>query len=141
MSTLEEVILAYAAAWAETDEGKRRAFLEKCWAENGVYTDPTGEAVGREALVHHIGGFRQRFAGNRILLTSGVDEHHNRLRFTWAMLNPEGHRVSQGMDFGEVGSDGRLIRITGYFGPPPPLPSLWPANLAWQSEQTNGESS
>ncbi len=139
MSTVEEVVLAYAAAWAETDEGKRRALLEKSWAENGIYTDPTGEAVGREALVHHIEGFHQRFAGHRILCTSGVDGHHGRLRFTWAMVSPEGSRVSEGMDFGEVGSDGRLIRITGFFGPPSPIPSSWPANLVLQNEQAKGE--
>jgi hypothetical protein len=46
MSTVEEVVLAYVDAWAETDEGKRRALLEKSWADNGIYTDPTGEAVG-----------------------------------------------------------------------------------------------
>ena len=123
MSMLEGVILAYAAAWAETDEGKRRALLEKSWVENGIYADPSGEAVGREALVHYIEGFHQRFAGNRIILTSGVDDHHDRFRFTWAMLNAEGTRVSEGTDFGEVGPDGRLVRITGFFGSPRPLPS------------------
>jgi hypothetical protein len=55
-------------------------------------------------------------------LTSRVDEHHGRLRFTWAMVNPEGSRVSEGIDFGEVGSGGRLIRITGFFGLPSPIP-------------------
>ena len=122
MTPTEEIVLAYGAAWTETDEGKRRALLEKSWAENGTYTDPTVEVVGREALVQHIGGFHQRFAGHRIHLTSGVDEHHSRLRFTWAMVNPEGSRVSEGIDFGEVGSDGRLIRITGFFGLPSPIP-------------------
>ncbi len=122
MTTTEEIVLAYGAAWTETDEGKRRALLEKSWAENGTYTDPTVEVVGREALVQHTGGIHQQFVGHRILLTSRVDEHHGRLRFTWAMVNPEGSRVSEGIDFGEVGSDGRLIRITGFFGLPSPIP-------------------
>ena len=47
MTTTEEIVLAYVAAWSETDEGKRRALLEKSWAENGTYTDPTVEVVGR----------------------------------------------------------------------------------------------
>jgi hypothetical protein len=123
MTSTEEIVLAYVAAWTETDEGKRRTLLEKSWAENGIYTDPTVEVVGREALVQHIGGIHQRFAGHRILLTSGVDEHHGRLRFTWDMVSPEGSRVSEGIDFGEVGSDNRLIRITGFFGSVSPLPN------------------
>ena len=122
MTTTEEIVLAYVAAWTETDEGKRRALLAKSWAENGTYSDPTVEVVGREALVQHIGGIHQRFAGHRILLTSGVDEHHGRLRFTWGMVSPKGSRVYEGIDFGEVGSDGRLIRITGFFGLPSPIP-------------------
>lgn len=121
MTTVEEIVLAYVAAWVETDEGKRRALLEKSWAENGTYNDPTVEVVGREALVQHIGGIHKRFAGHRILLTSGVDEHHGWLRFTWAMVSPEGSRVSEGIDFGEVSSDGRLISITGFFGSPSPI--------------------
>ena len=122
MTTAEEIVLAYVAAWVETDEGKRRALLEKSWAENGTYNDPTVEVVGREALVQHIGGIHKRFAGHRIILTSGVDEHHGWLRFTWAMVSPEGSRVSEGIDFGEVGSDGRLIRITGFYGLLSPIP-------------------
>jgi hypothetical protein len=122
MATTEEIVIDYVAAWVEIDEGKRRALLEKSWTENGTYTDPTVEVVGREALVQHIGAIHKQFPGNRIVLTSKVDEHHGRLRFTWAMVNPEGSRVSEGTDFGEVGSDGRLMRITGFFGLPSPLP-------------------
>lgn len=133
MATFEEIVLAYGAAWEETNEGKRRTLLEKSWAENGIYTDPTGEAIGREALVQHIGGFHQQFAGHRIRFTSGVDDHHGRLRFTWTMVSPEGSRVLEGIDFGEVGTDGRLIRITGFFGPPSPIPSSWPANAVLQN--------
>jgi hypothetical protein len=97
MNITEELVLAYVAAWSETDEGKRRALLEKSWAENGIYTDPTVEVVGRETLVQHIEGIHQRFVDCRILLTSRVDEHHDRLRFTWAMVNPKGSRVSEGL--------------------------------------------
>lgn len=136
MITVEEVVLTYGAAWAETDEEKRCTLLEKCWAENGIYSDPSGEAVGREALAQRINSFHhQRFPGHRLLLTSGVDTHHDRLRFTWAMVNPEGSRVMEGVDFGEVGHDGRLIRITGFFASPPPIPSSWPADLVLSSEQ------
>jgi len=122
MITTEEIVRIYVAAWSETDEGKRRALLEKSRVEKGIYTDPTVVVVEREALVQHIGGIHLHFADCRILLTSRVDEHHDRLRFTWAMVNPKGSRVSEGIDFGEVGFDGRLIRITGFFGLPSPIP-------------------
>ncbi len=44
MTTTEEIVLVYVTAWTETNEGQRRALLEKSWAENGTYTDPTVES-------------------------------------------------------------------------------------------------
>lgn len=35
----------------------------------------------------------------------------------------------EGVDFGEVGSDGRLTRITGFFSHPSPVPPSWPTDL------------
>ncbi len=137
MATLEEMVISYVAAWAQINEEERRALLEKSWADDGIYTDPTGEAVGREELIRHIESFHQQYAEYRILCTSGVDEHHSRFRFTWVFLNAEGQLISEGVDFGEVGSDGRLTRITGFFSSPPPLPSSWPADLAHSNAQTN----
>jgi hypothetical protein len=127
--TLEEAFLTYSAAWSETDEGKRRTLLEKAWTENGIYSDPSGEVAGREALIQHIGAYLQQFPGNRTLLTSGLDEHHRRFRCTWVIVGPDGSRVLEGIDFVEAGPDNRLVRITGFFGPPPPLPSTWPSDL------------
>ena len=113
------VVRAYGAAWNEPDEAARRKLLNDAWADNGVYSDPMGRAEGREGLAQHIGGFQQQFAGHRIDLTSGVDEHDGFLRFTWAMVGPDGGTVLEGIDFGELAPDGRLRRITGFFGAPP----------------------
>jgi hypothetical protein len=37
---------SYAAAWDAHDEGERRALLERAWADDGVYCDPTARIVG-----------------------------------------------------------------------------------------------
>lgn len=115
----QETVETYGAAWNETDEAKRRALLEKSWADDGVYTDPQSNAEGRDALVALIGGFQQQLAGATIVPTSGVDEHHGKLRFTWKMLAADGSPVMEGIDFGEFAGDGRIKRIVGFFGPPP----------------------
>ena len=119
-TNVEETVAAYAAACSEPDENKRRALLEKTWAENGVYTDPTAHVEGREALVQHISGFLKSAPGARIVLTSRVDVHHHVLRFSWRLLNCDG-TTADGMDFGLLGADGRLVKIAGFFGPFPPL--------------------
>jgi SnoaL-like domain len=119
MRTLAEVVAAYAAAWNEPDAGVRRRALEKAWTDAGVYSDPTACVEGRDALVAHIAGFHAQMPGARIVLTSGIDEHHGAIRFTWALRAEDGATVTEGVDFGELADDGRLRRITGFFGPPP----------------------
>jgi hypothetical protein len=99
------------------------------WAENGIYSDPTAQVSGREALVQHLGRLIEHFADQRVLLTSGIDEHHGLLQFTWARVGSDGRKIRKGIDFGEVGADGRLVRITGFFGPPPPIPPTFPHDL------------
>ena len=117
--TPAEVVATYGAAWGEPDEDKRRALLEQAWAENGTYLDPTARADGREALVAHIGGFRQTFVGHEITMASGVDSHDNFVRFAWTMLDPNGAAIMEGVDFGQLDADGKLTSIVGFFGPWP----------------------
>lgn len=116
-----EIVRAYGAAWAETDEAKRRSLLTEAWAETGVYVDPMGRADGREALVQHIGSFHQMMPGHRMEFASGVDEHDNYIRFAWTMLGPDEAVVMEGVDFGALDDDGKLKSIVGFFGPWPEL--------------------
>jgi len=119
MADVEEIVAAYAAAWNEPDAVARRRALERAWADGGIYSDPTARVEGRDALLAHIGGFQAQMPGARILLTSGIDAHHGAIRFTWALRAGDGRIVTEGIDFGELADDGRLRRITGFFGPPP----------------------
>ena len=120
MPTPSETVQAYGDAWNELDEAKRRALLERAWADDGTYTDPSADLHGREALIPHIGAFQKDgMPGARIIPSSGVDEHHGRLRFTWRMEGADGSTIIEGIDFGELAADGRLQRIVGFFGPPP----------------------
>jgi hypothetical protein len=47
---------------------------------------------------------------------SAVDAHHAELRFGWELAAPDGAVVVAGIDIGELAPDGRLRRITGFFG-------------------------
>jgi len=120
--TTQEITEAYGAAWNEEDETKRRALLERAWADDGVYTDPQSHVEGRDALIALITGFQQQAPGAHIIATSAVDEHHSKLRFTWKMEGADGNTVMEGIDFGELAPDGRIKRIVGFFGPPPAAP-------------------
>jgi SnoaL-like domain len=117
--TVATVVQKYAQAWNEPSETVRRELLEASWADRGQYTDPTAHVDGRDDLVLHIGGFHRRWPGARIEISSGVDVHHQVIRFKWQMIGPDGAITLEGMDFGELAADGRLQRIVGFFGPFP----------------------
>jgi hypothetical protein len=117
MST-KEIVDAYIAAWNETDEAKRAALIEKCWADAGTYTDPLADVSGREALDTLIVGFHQQMPGGRIAVSSAIDEHHNRIRFGWKL---EGAATAmEGIDVGVLDGQGKLQSIVGFWGLTPP---------------------
>ena len=115
--SVDEAIAIYCAAWNETDPVKRDRMLEPVWADDATYTDPTVHAVGRAALVAHIGTVCARFPGSAIVMTSGIDIHHNVLRFYWKRILADGTSRPAGIDFGEIDDDGKIRRIVGFFGP------------------------
>lgn len=118
---LAEVLQAYGAAWSEQDDATRGGLLNEAWSDAGTYQDPTADVVGRDAMCAHIGDLLQKMPGARLSLTSGIDEHHGKLRFTWKLVGADGNLIVEGIDFGEVGEDGRLTKIVGFFGPIPSL--------------------
>jgi hypothetical protein len=119
---LSELITLYTGAWSEPDRALRQQLLERVWAEDGTYTDPTAHVAGRKEFVDHIGGLFERFPGAHFELTSGIDTHHEKLRFSWRMLLADGKVSVEGVDFGELSTDGKLHRIVGFFGPLGPKP-------------------
>ncbi|MEM9330206.1 MAG: nuclear transport factor 2 family protein [Pseudomonadota bacterium] len=119
MPSIADILKAYGEAWLEPDEAKRRELLHFAWAEDGVYQDPSAEAIGREALVQHIGGMLAQQPGARVELTSGFSEHHGKIQFNWRFVQPNGEVAINGVDFGTLDENGQLSQIIGFFGPPP----------------------
>jgi hypothetical protein len=116
-ATFETIIDTYCAAWNETEAAKRDAILSPVWGEGATYTDPTVHLVGRQALVAHIDAVFARYPGSTIVRTSAVDVHHAVVRFAWKKVLADGTSLPEGIDFAEVGGDGKLLRIVGFFGP------------------------
>jgi len=114
-----KIVTQYMAAWNEADPTARQSLLEQCWADGGVYVDPNAELTGRESLSEHISKVQAGRPGARLEFMSGIDVHHNVLRFLWRLVRADGTYGDTSIDFGEIGPDGRLIRIIGFFGPAP----------------------
>jgi hypothetical protein len=117
--TMVANVMAYVAAWNEPDAVARLKILEKCWAEDAVYVDPNVELRGRTALCDHISKMQAGRPGARIDVMSGIDLHHNVVRFLWRLVRADGTAGAISIDFGEVDANGRLTKIAGFFGEPP----------------------
>jgi hypothetical protein len=107
------------AAWNELDASKRKALLDKAWADDGVYIDPLSDVKGRDALAATIAGMHSQQPGVRIELASGIDQHHNQIRFRWDFIGADAKVAIAGIDVGEIAPDGRLARIIGFWADPP----------------------
>jgi hypothetical protein len=114
------IVTLYMTARNEVDAAARDRLLEQCWADDAVYVDPNVEVAGRAALSRHIANVQAQRPGAKLEFVSGIDAHHNVLRFLWRLVRADGTAGATSIDFGETGADGRLIRMVGFFGPPPP---------------------
>ena len=117
-----KIVAQYMAAWNEPAATARRALLEQCWSDSGVYVDPNVLLAGREALAAKIDEVLASRPGARLEFMSGIDVHHNVVRFLWRLVRADGTCGDTSIDFGEIGADGRLVKIVGFFGPAPALP-------------------
>jgi len=113
-------VTRYMAAWNEADAAIRQTLLEQCWADDGVYVDPNVQLAGRQQLSQHIAKVQATRPGARVEFMSGIDIHHHVVRFLWRLVRPDGTVGDTSIDFGEIGSDGRLTKIIGFFGEAPP---------------------
>lgn len=116
MSDVTTTVDTYLMMWNETDPKRRADCIERVWTRDGRYADPLLEAEGHAAIGEMVAGVQVKFPGHRFRRTSAVDTHHAEVRFGWELAAPDGAIVVAGIDVGALAPDGRLRRITGFFG-------------------------
>jgi hypothetical protein len=116
MTDATATVDAYFAMWNETDPKKRPATIERAFAPDGRYQDPQLEAAGAAALADMVAAVHAQFPGQRFRRTSGIDRHHDQIRFAWELAAPDGKVTVAGLDVAELAPDGRLTRVVGFFG-------------------------
>jgi hypothetical protein len=118
-SPADGVVAHYCAAWSTVDQAARDALLAEVWADDGEYVDPQPVRVtGRAAITSQILRFQHDFPGTSFRC-GAVQAHHGFVRYTWVMIGLDGTAGFHGMDFGEINSDGRLVRIVSFFDAAP----------------------
>jgi hypothetical protein len=106
----------YLAAWNERDPQRRAEWIERAWAPEGRLIDPPLEGAGHAGISDAAAAMHEHYAGHRFERTSGVDAHHDHLRFTWQLVGPDGAVAVAGIDVADLAADGRLARVVGFFG-------------------------
>jgi hypothetical protein len=106
----------YLAAWNERDEQTRAALIERAWTPEGRLIDPPFEGEGHDGIGQMAAVMHEHYADHRFERTSGVDLHHDHLRFAWQLVGPDGAVAVAGIDVADLAQDGRLARVVGFFG-------------------------
>jgi hypothetical protein len=122
MSTVNEIVAGYIAAWNETDPARRRDVIASTWSEDGSYLDSHRDSTGHAAIDAMIGAVQQQFPGYRFRLSSGIEAHHDRVRFSWTAGGTEQAPLFfGGTDFAMLAPDGRLRAVTGFIDAMPSI--------------------
>jgi hypothetical protein len=116
---LTATINAYFAMWNEEDAAARAQHIAEAWANDGRYSDPGRDATGYAALNEMVSVARPQFPGHTIRQSSGIDAHHEHVRFAWEVVGSDGSVPVSGIDIGVLAPDGRLRQMTGFFGEMP----------------------
>jgi hypothetical protein len=115
LSSINETIANYVAAWNETDAGRRRAVVERTWTEDGTYLDSHRDGKGHAAIDAVISTVQQHVPGYRFRLSSGIEAHHDRVRFSWSAGGTDNAPLFfAGTDFAILAGDGRFQAVTGF---------------------------
>ena len=115
MSSINQAVVNYIAAWNECDPANRKAIVAATWTEDGCYLDAHRHGIGHQAIDAMIGEAQRQFPGYRIRLISGIEAHNDRMRFSWeAGGAQEAPLYLAGTDFAIVAPDGRLVSVTGF---------------------------
>jgi hypothetical protein len=116
MSDLATTIDTYLEAYGEPDGPKRTELIRRVFADDGRLIDPPLDASGHDGIAAMAEAVQSQFPGHRFRRTSAVDAHHDFARYGWELFGPDGAVAVAGMDVVELDTDGRLVRVVGFFG-------------------------
>lgn len=112
---------AHLAAFSAPDDASRRRLVEQAWAPTGHFADPLFAATGHDEIDALAASVPGLYPGHVFTRTSGIDLHHGHARYAFAFTAPDGTVVVDGVEVAQVGVEGRLVRVIGFFGPVAPI--------------------
>jgi hypothetical protein len=120
MSNVNETVVRYLSVWNEQDAVRRRDLVAKKWSENGTYVDGARQGAGHGGIEAMIAKAQETHPGYRLALASGIEAHHQYVRFSWvAGGTAEAPLYIKGTDVGIIADDGRLESVIGFIDAAP----------------------
>ncbi|MDX6263197.1 MAG: hypothetical protein QOH84_4885 [Kribbellaceae bacterium] len=104
----------YFAMWNEADADTRAAIIEQTWSTDGAFVDPSFEVSGHDGLTKMVETAHEMFPGHAFSLTGQVEEHHNRLRWSWHLAAAGQQPVAGGTDVVTLTDDGKISEVIGF---------------------------
>lgn len=116
MSHVADAIAAMFLAWNAADERAIRRHAERALTRDVEFVDPGHLVRGMDAWVDMVRAFRAANPKAEPRLASGVDAHHDRARYAWAVRLDDGTEL-EGVDVVAFeGEPCRLRRIDSFIG-------------------------
>lgn len=114
--TITDLIDEHLATWAEPDNDRRLERIAACWAADGSLVDPPLDGHGHDGISALMGAMQDHYPDHTFVRMSDVDTHHDTFRVAWELRGPDGAAALSGIDVGLLAADGKLRRISGFFG-------------------------
>ena len=112
---VNEAVVRYLAAWNERDASRRLELVAKAWTEDGSYIDRVRQGRGHREIDAMIATAQAHFPGYQLHLASGIETHHDHVRFSWiAGGTNEAPLYIKGTDFAVLAEDGRMASVVGF---------------------------
>jgi hypothetical protein len=115
-TTLATTIDTHLAGYCEPDAAARRRLLEQVWASDAELIDPPLEGIGVDAIADLVDVILTHYPAHRFVRTTGIDAHHDVVRYGWELRTPDDAVAVSGLDVAELDEAGRITRIIGFFG-------------------------
>jgi hypothetical protein len=80
----------HLAGYCEPDANWRAELLGRVWADDGVLLDPPLEGTGPAGIAALVDAVLAHYPNHRFERTTELDAHHDRARYGWALVAPDG---------------------------------------------------
>jgi SnoaL-like domain len=115
MSNANEAVVRLLKTWRELDAKRRRDLAAQTFTEDGTYIDRVREGRGHDGIDAMIAKVQAQYPGYSVYLASGIDAHHDCVRFSWVGGGTaEAPLYYKGTDFAVIADDGRFKSVIGF---------------------------